>query len=262
MPLVTRLANQGIFYKQATQPSDWQNGDIWIDTDDSNVYVNQGGTAVRIALGSLTRGDVLYASADDTIQRLAKGVSGQYLQIGANDPSWVTLTSPLEVLDNHEASGNESTYTYTPGTALDFDTYSKIIVVIDVKVNAALALLMRLNSSANALYTYAGHRQTTTATTTISANSQTSQSIASATILSDDNGVVGEVSIMNTQNETQGERLAGFSKFEQVGGTMANESLGWMLDEAHSTITAITILTSTSTWKAGSRITVYGMKRA
>ena len=47
-PLVTRQANQGVVFRQATEPSEWLNGDLWIDTDDGSIFVNVSGTATPI----------------------------------------------------------------------------------------------------------------------------------------------------------------------------------------------------------------------
>ena len=262
MPLVTRLANQGVFFKQATQPTDWQNGDIWIDTDDSNGYVNQGGTAVRTALGSLTRGDILYASADDTIQRLAKGTNGQYLKIGANDPAWADLTNTWEILDNHTTTASGTTYTFTPSTALDFDTYSKIIVVIDFSLNATAAVLLRINGSSNANYYYGGVRQSASATTAFGATGQTSASLATATMLNDDHSAVGTVEFYQGLSTGQLERVLWFSDIGRIDpGSMYEKQIG-QLEEDNTTITSITVLLSTSSWRAGGHITTYGVKRA
>lgn len=49
MPYVTRLSTQGNVYRQATEPTGWLNGDLWIDTDDGSVYVNISGTATLVA---------------------------------------------------------------------------------------------------------------------------------------------------------------------------------------------------------------------
>lgn len=49
MPLVTRQANQGNLFVQATEPAGWKDGDVWVDTDNSIMYVNDDGTAVRQA---------------------------------------------------------------------------------------------------------------------------------------------------------------------------------------------------------------------
>lgn len=48
MPLVTRQSNQGNLWKEASTPN-WSNNDLWVDTDDSKVYVNKSGTAEEIA---------------------------------------------------------------------------------------------------------------------------------------------------------------------------------------------------------------------
>lgn len=51
MPLVTRQVNQGVFFKVANEPADWQNGDIWIDTSQTPplLNVNDNNTAVIVA---------------------------------------------------------------------------------------------------------------------------------------------------------------------------------------------------------------------
>ena len=49
MPLVTRQANQGNLFKQATEPPDWLDGDLWSDTTDGALKLNVGGTATTVA---------------------------------------------------------------------------------------------------------------------------------------------------------------------------------------------------------------------
>lgn len=48
MPLVTSTTFNANVFKQATEPADWNNGDIWVDTDDGTLYVNNSGTALKI----------------------------------------------------------------------------------------------------------------------------------------------------------------------------------------------------------------------
>ena len=48
MPLVTRQANQGNLFKQATEPPDWLNGDLWSDTTDNILKLNNNGTAENV----------------------------------------------------------------------------------------------------------------------------------------------------------------------------------------------------------------------
>ena len=48
MPLVTRQVNQGNLFVEADEPANWSNGDIWVDSDNVLVRVNNSGTAQRI----------------------------------------------------------------------------------------------------------------------------------------------------------------------------------------------------------------------
>jgi len=49
MPLVTRQVNQANLFKQDEEPTSvWANGDLWSDTDDNEVFVNNNGTADQI----------------------------------------------------------------------------------------------------------------------------------------------------------------------------------------------------------------------
>lgn len=53
MPLVTRQAVSGRIFKQADEPTDWTNGDIWVDTDTGQVNVNISGTATAVLTAGL-----------------------------------------------------------------------------------------------------------------------------------------------------------------------------------------------------------------
>ena len=45
MPLVTRQANQGNLFKTPTEPPDWLDGDLWSDTTENSLKINDGGAA-------------------------------------------------------------------------------------------------------------------------------------------------------------------------------------------------------------------------
>jgi len=62
----------------------------------------------KIAMGSDTRGDILYHGASD-YARLAKGTSGQVLTMGANDPAWATAAAGgkvLQIVSSTTAAGS------------------------------------------------------------------------------------------------------------------------------------------------------------
>lgn len=52
MPLMNTVGNSNIF-RQSTQPADWQNGDIWIDTSTSPPIpkINDNGTPSSLISG-------------------------------------------------------------------------------------------------------------------------------------------------------------------------------------------------------------------
>ena len=53
------------------------------------VPVTKGGTG----LSTVTAGDILYASADDTIAARAKGTDGQFLTLSSGLPAWASVSS-------------------------------------------------------------------------------------------------------------------------------------------------------------------------
>jgi len=50
MPLVTRQANQGNIFKRDDEPPQWDDGDLWADSNASprSLFINNDGTALRI----------------------------------------------------------------------------------------------------------------------------------------------------------------------------------------------------------------------
>lgn len=51
MPLVTRQANQGNLFKEALEPADWLDGDLWSDTTANILKLNVADTATNVGLG-------------------------------------------------------------------------------------------------------------------------------------------------------------------------------------------------------------------
>ena len=101
-----------------------------------------GATLASLEGLSLAAGDILYATAADTLARLAKGTAGQLLQMnsGATAPEWVTLSS--------STVGPTAT---TSGTEVDFavsGTPNKIIIQFDaVSLSGTDDLLVQLGDA-------------------------------------------------------------------------------------------------------------------
>lgn len=50
MPLVTRQANQGNLFVEPDEPQTWSNGDLWVESDTADVFVNDSGTAEDVGI--------------------------------------------------------------------------------------------------------------------------------------------------------------------------------------------------------------------
>lgn len=57
MPLVTRTSNQGNFFREDEEPPNWQNADLWADTNLSprGLFINNDGTALQLGSASLAQ---------------------------------------------------------------------------------------------------------------------------------------------------------------------------------------------------------------
>ncbi len=74
--------------------------------------VNKGGTNIT----SYTKGDILYASAQTTLSKLAIGTAGKFLKATADGPSWDSLptaSSSTAGIAKLGASGGAATYDHT-----------------------------------------------------------------------------------------------------------------------------------------------------
>lgn len=210
-----------------------------------------------------TAGDILYYNGTNWI-RLAKGTADQTLRMnaGATAPEWDTVsnaTSTLVVLDNHTATGNESTYTYTPSSALLFTTYSKIIIEIALDCTDTFNLQMVLNAVAGTSNDSAGFRWTGAAQADFSSFATTQLQIASSSLIS--NTISKCVShIEFTAVDDDADAIMGHCI--SCGKLGENAELMNLSVAGIKTITSIETKSSASSWKIGSTITTYGVLRA
>ncbi len=49
MPLVTRQVNQGNLFKEALEPTEWLDGDLWSDTTNNTLQINVDGVATSVS---------------------------------------------------------------------------------------------------------------------------------------------------------------------------------------------------------------------
>ncbi len=114
MPLVTRFANQGNFFKQDTEPADWQEGDLWSDTTNDLLFINVGGVATAIGSSAFEILDNYEATSEEA-SHIKSGLS-----ISFDDTSEIIVTGTLECIAQFNVSlkinGQASGYNWTIST--------------------------------------------------------------------------------------------------------------------------------------------------
>lgn len=181
-----QVENKGSDYAGATAK-----GLVWINTS-SNLVKFDDGTAVRTLVttdntqtltnktwngaviaeayggtnqSTYTQGDILYASAANTLSKLAKGTNGQFLKIGATIPEWATITSTLGVKTKAFA---DSPYTILAGDDL---------ILVDTS-GGAVTLTLPASSGGGKVYRVKKTTSDFTAITVARAGSDTIQDVA------------------------------------------------------------------------------------
>ena len=160
------------------------------------------------------------------------------------------------VLANYVAVSAESSHVFN-FTAVDFDDDSMLVLVIDGTAAGILFLLIRINEDATASYDTNG-RGIAGAEVIVDLNGQTSGHLIEFGTAGSDTKFVGTVYIM-LQKGGVGDAPQIISNFH--AGT-SNNQLNILYDIVTSSITHVEILTSASTWKIGTRMTLYKVKRA
>ena len=93
-----------------------ESGELAVDLGASSITgrlaVGDGGTG----LSTVTAGDILYASADDTIAARTKGSDGQFLTLSSGLPTWASVSSTTMTVTNDADSTNDQGIIYAEGT--------------------------------------------------------------------------------------------------------------------------------------------------
>ena len=201
-------------------------------------------------------GDLLVASGANTLSRLARGSDNQVLKMNGTSLNWESAgATGWETIENHVASGTESTYTFDIDEATDDN--SMLVLVFDLGVSAALALQMKVNDVTN--YNSDGSLINGGSQTIINSVGDSEIEIASATILfTEDTTAGGTIQIFAPDAGTTRPLV-----ISQATGqnTSALEVVSSLVVGSATSITKIEVKSSTSTWKANSKFTLYRVKR-
>jgi len=260
MPLVTRQVNQGVFFRTDTEPPDWQTGDIWIDTDNSNMAINRSGTSVQQLLGTYVQGDILHASLTDTITRLAAGTAGQALVMnsGGTLPEWGT-GGQWELLDAHDAAEAEAVFTFTPSTAITFATHSAILIIIDGEMTGTNELRLTYNGITGTGYLTQTNKNDNGTLTGISTTGAAGGRIGDSAITTANRSFQCVMYIVPSDETAQSDFHATSVAVNSADGGIF-ESTGIIESTTVASITEIEFVTSTSTWKTGTNFRIYGLR--
>ena len=203
-----------------------------------------------------TNGDTLYYN--NGRQRLSKGTDGQVLELSSGLPSWATVESgKMVLLDSHEATSTESTYTFTSTSSLDMENdYSELIVLISGNATASLSLQLIINAIEGVAYSQTTLVADSTSVTHSDLAGQGKIEILNTALLDNPRAILCELHItgnpFNRDLMINGNNYALGEGLNVLGGSMA---------ENDGLIDSLRIKTSTSTWSSGTQIITYGVKR-
>tara|TARA_B110001454_G_C12682475_1_gene418686 strand:- start:212 stop:754 length:543 start_codon:yes stop_codon:yes gene_type:complete len=170
-------------------------------------------------------------------------------------------TEVVSVIESHESTGTESSFTFSD-IDLSMDNDSHLILEIDLACTAGLLLQLQYNDM-DVSYYAEGHRIVGGTQTIIDQSNQSAFDLTDSTILVNANDSVGVlVELTLTKGATGVSRnIQMFSKMHGIqqeaiviSGANANANITQIAD--------VKILTSTSTWTTGSRMTLYRVRRA
>jgi len=186
------------------------------------------------------------------------GQGGPLSELTLFDTTLLGDITPYRVLDDHIATGAESTHTFTPATALDFDDISRIVFVMDGDVTGNLEMLIRINGLSTASYMWTGIQSSSGVNTGFTAFSQTASEIMPTITANSEFRLEG--TILKNQGGDDNE-FGGESNVYRSANARVWQQLNWSLTTTLTTLSSVEILTSASTWKIGTRITMYGVNR-
>jgi len=162
------------------------------------------------------------------------------------------------VLEDYEASIAESTHTFT-FSAVSFDDDSMLVMVIDMSPTATLALQLQMNSNTTANYFFGGYRILGGVQTLVSTPTQTSIELTNSAISTINANVFGIINFGVGKASTAPRPLVTY-KF--LAGTTSVQDMVGSLVASDNEINEIIVKTSTSTWRIGTRMTLYKVARA
>jgi len=176
---------------------------------------------------------------------------------GVSVPTVIPTVHFWALLGDYEAAIAEGSHVFN-FPAIDFDDDSKLVLVVDGNASAALDLQLRINTLATAIYFTDGRKIAGGVETLIDLNGQTFIRLLGGIAINQDFAGICEILLpkagagANDQPHTISTFGSGLPEQDQVLGLMTT---------SQASITDVEVLTSTSTWPAGTRMTLYRVQR-
>ena len=162
-----------------------------------------------------------------------------------------------EVIETYKSPSTASTKTFT-FDAIDFDDYSELVLTIDGSITAPLGIRVAINDLAEGMYTD-GFRVRGGAITIIDAGNIAYAEIGSIEMFENADDSIATISHFAFGiDDEQNTSIYSVAYPAREGFEVTNN-----IHNAHiDSITSIVVNTSTSTWKAGTRMTLYKVSRS
>ncbi len=164
-------------------------------------------------------------------------------------------SNKMVTIEDYNSPSTAATKTFT-FPAIDFSKVSKLVLVIDGLTTAALALRVTINGIVTSKYSYDGRRIAGGTETLLDVTAEEYWEVASVAAIDAARSFMGTIEIYHSTIDKPGlistVNAASGDKQEQITG---------FLDQEVLSITSIEIVTSTSTWIADTRMTLYKVLR-
>jgi len=191
---------------------------------------------------------------------IALGAALQHLRTNAAAAALEYTNAIMEVIETHEAVAPESSFVFN-FTGIDFDDIAYLVLEIDIGATAQLQLDYRINTIATASYFSDGRRIVSNVETLIDDGASTAGVLCTNTLLSSGN-ITAFLYIVISLPKAGGVQDRPMIISSAINNNFTQEQISGILNTDQTEITDVEVRTSASTWRTGTRMTLYQVRRS